>query len=128
MRPPQELLYESESSLRLVDKAIDELSVEGGESSDSSIIEPSSQIVLRVERGKTWQESVIKQLDEFGIQRKELAAEIDVDPTQLSRWLVGISPETGRAISVGIDNAVMVQDGIDRILMRRDREKATAAR
>jgi hypothetical protein len=30
MRPPQELLYESESSLRLVDKAIEELGAEGG--------------------------------------------------------------------------------------------------
>lgn len=30
MRPPQELLYESESSLRLVDKAIEELRVESG--------------------------------------------------------------------------------------------------
>ena len=29
MRPPQELLYESESSLRLVDKAIEELGAEG---------------------------------------------------------------------------------------------------
>ena len=28
MRPPQELLYESESSLRLVDKAIEELGAE----------------------------------------------------------------------------------------------------
>jgi len=30
MRPPQELLYESESSLRLVDKAIEELGAESG--------------------------------------------------------------------------------------------------
>ena len=30
MRPPQELLYESESSLRLVDKAIEELGAEDG--------------------------------------------------------------------------------------------------
>ena len=30
MRPPQELLYESESSLRLVDKAIEELGGESG--------------------------------------------------------------------------------------------------
>jgi len=34
MRPPQELLYESESSLRLVDKAIEELRVENGGSLD----------------------------------------------------------------------------------------------
>ena len=30
MRPPQELLYESESSLRLVDKALEELGAESG--------------------------------------------------------------------------------------------------
>ena len=34
MRPPQELLYESESSLRLVDKAIEELGAEHGASID----------------------------------------------------------------------------------------------
>ena len=34
MRPPQELLYESESSLRLVDKAIEDLRVESGGSID----------------------------------------------------------------------------------------------
>ena len=34
MRPPQELLYESESSLRLVDKAIEDLGAEHGASID----------------------------------------------------------------------------------------------
>ena len=31
MRPPQELLYDSEASLRLVDHAIEELSASGAE-------------------------------------------------------------------------------------------------
>src|SRR5690348_1540955 len=48
MRPPQELLYESESSLRLVDKAIEELRDENGCSLDLSGIDKLQQMHSRL--------------------------------------------------------------------------------
>jgi hypothetical protein len=48
MRPPQELLYEPESSLRLVDKAIEELGAEGGGSIDIAGMDKLQQMHHRL--------------------------------------------------------------------------------
>ena len=56
MRPPQELLYESESSLRLVDKALEELGAESGTPIDiAGMLDGLSRAVV-----------LLQQLDEAG--------------------------------------------------------------
>jgi ribosome-binding protein aMBF1 (putative translation factor) len=82
-------------------------------------------ILIPVNVGEHYQDGLIRRLDEEGILRKDLAAEIGVDPTQLSRWLVRPSPSTGRNISIGIDNVQKIEEAL--IRLRAKRAKAALA-
>jgi hypothetical protein len=81
MRPPQELLYESESSLRLVDKAIEELRDESGGPMD----------VSGMLDGLTRATSLAEQLDSAATcsdeDRREMAASLREELNSLTNRL-----------------------------------------
>ena len=80
---------------------------------------PRKTILIPVTVGEDYQTGLIRRLDDYGILRKDLAAEIGVDPTQLSRWLRRESADTGKAISIGIDNVQKIEEAILRIRVKR---------
>jgi hypothetical protein len=88
MRPPQELLYESESSLRLVDKAIEELRVEGGGALD----------VAGMLDGLTRAASLAEQLDSAAVcsdeDRREMAACLREELNSLTSHLHAVADAT----------------------------------
>jgi hypothetical protein len=105
MRPPQELLYESESSLRLVDKAIEELRAESGGSIDISGIDKLQQMHRRLREVSSAAEaattdmldglnrvvSLVEQLDAAATcsdaERHEMAASLRDEVSSLSNHL-----------------------------------------
>jgi hypothetical protein len=70
MRAPNELLYESESSLRLVDQAIEELGVDQPESLDGASIERVQHLVASVREEL---DALSNRLHIAGSSSKELA-------------------------------------------------------
>lgn len=80
-------------------------------------------IIIPVTVGEDYQKGLIRRLEEYGILRKEIAEEIGVDPTQFSRWLVRSSPDTGKPISIGIENVVKIEQAIIKIREERAKEK-----
>jgi hypothetical protein len=88
MRPPQELLYESESSLRLVDKAIEELGTENGGAPDVSGFERLQQTLSRAA-------SLVEQLDAAPTcsneDRHEVAASLREELSSLSTHLHAVT-------------------------------------
>ena len=83
MRPPQELLYESESSLRLVDQAIEELRVESGAQIDiSGMLDGLTRAASLAERLDT---SAMYSDDE----RREMAASLRADLSSLRLVIMG---------------------------------------
>ena len=91
MRPPQELLYESESSLRLVDKAIEDLRVENGGPLD----------VSGMLDGLTRAVSLAEQLDSAATcseeDRREMAASLREELNNLTSHLHAVADGTGDA-------------------------------
>lgn len=78
-------------------------------------------ILIPVPIGGDYQSGLVRRLEEYGIKRREIAEEIGVHETQLSRWLRHESQYTGKAISIGIDNVVKIETAIVKILDRRAR-------
>lgn len=82
------------------------------------------ELLIPVTIGEDYQTTLARRLDEYGITRRALAAEMQLDPTSLSRWLRRPSAYTGKGISIGMDNVVKIETAIVKILERREREQA----
>lgn len=84
------------------------------------------QLLIPVTIGEDYQSSLMRRLDEYAISRREIAEEIGVHETQMSRWLRRTSEYTGKPISIGMENVVKIETAIVKILDRRKREAAKA--
>lgn len=81
------------------------------------------QILIPVTIGEDYQVHLLRRLQEYGIQQREICREIGIDETQFSRWVARPSAETGRAVAIRIDNVIKIETAILAIRARRPRVK-----
>jgi hypothetical protein len=79
------------------------------------------QVTVSFHVGEDYQAAVIRRIERAGILRQALADEIGVAPTQLSRWLVRSSSDTGRPIQIGVGHVVRIEQALMRLRIEKER-------
>jgi hypothetical protein len=78
--------------------------------------------LIPVTIGEDYQTGLLRRLEEYGIKHKEMAVEMGVHETQFSRWVARPSSDTGRPVSIGMENVIKIEKAILAIRQRRERE------
>lgn len=84
---------------------------------------PSRRILIPIEIGEDYQDSLLRRLHEYGITQREVCKEMGIDETQFSRWVARPSADTGRPMGIRMDNVVKIEKAILAIRSRRRRSK-----
>lgn len=82
----------------------------------------SKTITIPVVIGESYQAGLVRRLAEYGITQREVAVEMRTTESQFSRWVGRPSSDTGRPVSIGVENVIKIEQAILAIRTRRARE------
>lgn len=80
---------------------------------------PKRTLVIQIEPGESYQDSLVRRLHEYGITQRAICAEMHIDPSQFSRWVARPSEYTGKPVEIGIGAVLEIEGAIESIRMRR---------
>lgn len=81
------------------------------------------RILIPIEIGEDYKDSLLRRLQEYGIKQREVAEEMGVHETQFSRWVARPSADTGRPMAIRIDNVIEIEKAILRIRARKAKQQ-----
>lgn len=80
-------------------------------------------IVINVAIGENYMEELRDRLQKYGITQGELAREMGINPTQLTRWFNTKSDTTGKHMEPRLDNVRKIELALLAILRRKRKAK-----
>jgi len=80
-------------------------------------------LVIQIEPGESYQDSLLRRLQEYGITQRAICAEMQIDPSQFSRWVARPSERTGRPVDIGSGTVLEIEAAIETIRARRRQEQ-----
>lgn len=83
-------------------------------------------LVIQIEPGETYQDSLIRRLHEYGITQRAICAEMHIDPSQFSRWVARPSEHTGKPVDIGSGTVLEIEQAIETLRTRRRQEETRA--
>jgi predicted transcriptional regulator len=81
------------------------------------------RIVINVAIGENYMEELRGRLHKYEISQGELAREMGVPPTQLTRWFNTKSEATGKPMEPRLDNVRKIEFALLEILKRRKKQE-----
>jgi plasmid maintenance system antidote protein VapI len=85
---------------------------------------PKQRILIPIEVGEDYQDSLLRRLEEYDIKQREVAMEMGISETQFSRWVARPSADTNRPMAIRIDNVIAIEKAILAIRARKKRRRA----
>ncbi len=82
-------------------------------------------LVIQVEPGETYQDSLLRRLKEYHITQRALCEAIGMDPSQFSRIFGRPSEHTGEPVGIGINKVLELEEALETIRARRRAEAAS---
>lgn len=83
---------------------------------------PDRTLVIQIEPGETYQDSLLRRLREYGITQRAICAEMQLDPSQFSRWVARPSEQTGKPVDIGSGTVLQIEAAIETIRLKKRRE------
>jgi hypothetical protein len=80
-------------------------------------------LVIQVYPGESYQDSLLRRLQEFSITQAAVCEEMQIDPTQFSRWVARPSEHTRKPIDIGSGTVLEIETAIEMIRARRHQER-----
>jgi ribosome-binding protein aMBF1 (putative translation factor) len=80
-------------------------------------------VVIPVIVGTNYMEELIERLRKHGVSQGELAREMGVNPTVITRWKNSTSEITGKPMMPRMENVMKIEAALHEILKRKAREK-----